>query len=427
MVVGTCCQACGANLQRLSATLEEKKAREGSKEPRPVRKQPLFILGIIMLVGGGIVSATALVFSAQSLLAPLILLMFVSNPIFAYYLNGEPFNPRTDGVCTAIIMTSVILVVYFAPHHSATYDAEHLRWLFTQPPFIAFAAIIAAFVASAWYVKRQLFLKSGMNWANLTDLRDLAIVHISYGVLAGTFGGLNITLTKCTFTLIIDEFEDGKKNGDFWGGVGGVLSSWALYVVSFSLLGTFFLEQKSIADGLQVGCAEASAFDRFVRAAQSRVSSLHLVSRPPTQHTLTRLPPRPPQVSSAMIVVSTLAVTEEIVATLGAMMYFQDFHLFTMKKAIVFGIGSFIGVVTVVIMATLRLRATHRPPADAAARPVGITIEMGVDMASADAGVGVGAESLGKADANASVLKAERDPDDGSMAAIEDGSPESRI
>lgn len=39
------------------------------------------------------------------------------------------------------------------------------------------------------------------------------------------------------------------------------------------------------------------------------------------------------QFSSAMIVVSTLAVVEEVVATMGALLYFQDYNYFdsTMK------------------------------------------------------------------------------------------------
>ena len=37
-------------------------------------------------------------------------------------------------------------------------------------------------------------------------------------------------------------------------------------------------------------------------------------------------------VRHAVIVVSTLAVVEEVVATLGALLYFQDYHYFTPTK-----------------------------------------------------------------------------------------------
>ena len=68
-----------------------------------------------------------------------------------------------------------------------------------------------------------------------------------------------------------------------------MFSSWLLYLVSFSLLGTFLLELKCTTDGLQY--------------------------------------------SSAMIVVSTLAVVEEVVATMGALLYFQDYKYFDTTQA----------------------------------------------------------------------------------------------
>ena len=94
-----------------------------------------------------------------------------------------------------------------------------------------------------------------------------------------------------------------------------MFSSWLLYLVSFSLLGTFLLELKCTTDGLQY--------------------------------------------SSAMIVVSTLAVVEEVVATMGALLYFQDYKYFSATQGVVFALGKVVGVISVVVMATLRLRNEH--------------------------------------------------------------------
>ena len=129
MSIGTLCQAIGANLQRLSANRE---AALPPEHRQPARKRPLFVSGVVLMVGAGIVSATALIFSAQSLLAPLILLIFVANPVCAWIINKEPFNWRTDGLCTALVIASVAVVVAFAPQHSASYTAEHMKWLFKQ-------------------------------------------------------------------------------------------------------------------------------------------------------------------------------------------------------------------------------------------------------------------------------------------------------
>jgi len=319
MSLGTMMQACGGNLQRLSARREESRS-SSPKRRRKVCKQPLAIFGIIMLVGGGVVSSAALAFSAQSILAPLILLIFISNPVFAHHINGEPFKWRTDGVCTLLIMASVALVISFAPHHSASYDADHLKWLFQQPAFVVFLCIVFSAIFASWYVKRRIFQRLGSDWTKLTELRDLAFVHISYGVLGGTFGGMNITFTKAIFTLIVDAFETGYEKAGVGGGIRELFVSWILYVLGFSLLLTFFLEVKFTSDGLQV--------------------------------------------SSAMIVVSTLAVSEEIVATLGALLYFQDYHYFTDHGAVMFTLGTVLGLSSVIAMCVLRLR-DHPPSSQA--------------------------------------------------------------
>lgn len=315
MVIGTILQAGGSNLQRLSARREVAKSSD-PKERKGIMKQPLAVMGIVMLVSGGIVSSTALVFSAQSILAPLILLIFISNPVFAHFLNGEPFNWRTDGLCTLCIAGSISLVIAYAPHHSASYDDVHLKYLFKQPAFVGFLAIVTASILSASYVKRSILKRLDFDMERLTELRDLAFVHISYGVLGGTFGGMNVTFVKAELTLIYDAFDRGSKEDGIGGGFREVFSSWILYVVGAGLLVTFFLEVKFTADGLQV--------------------------------------------ASAMIVVSTLAVTEEVIATLGAIMFFQDYHYFTPLGAGMFTLGTVLGLASVIVMCVLRLRQQNQ-------------------------------------------------------------------
>ena len=52
MAVGTFCQAIGANLQQRSAQREAELHSDPAAR-RPARKQPLFVLGVVMLVSAG--------------------------------------------------------------------------------------------------------------------------------------------------------------------------------------------------------------------------------------------------------------------------------------------------------------------------------------------------------------------------------------
>lgn len=190
MCLGTTTQALGANLQRLSARRE---ASKPSGTQRPARKQPLFVLGVILLVGAGIFSSTSLVFASQSVLAPLILLIFIANPIFSHAINSEPFNWYTDGTCTALIIGSVGLVVSYAPPHAEEASSDHVKYLLTQPTFFTFISLTAALILTAYGTKRRIYLRLGRDWSKLSTLWERTVVHVSFGMLGGAFGGLNVS------------------------------------------------------------------------------------------------------------------------------------------------------------------------------------------------------------------------------------------
>lgn len=124
-------------------------------------------------------------------------------------MNREPFAWKTDGALTVLVAASIGVVLAFAPHHSASHDGDYMKWLFEQPSFFVFISVVTSIIASAYIVKRRAFYRASRDWNKLDNLVDRGIVHLSFGVLGGAFGGLNITLTKATFTLIIDTFDEG--------------------------------------------------------------------------------------------------------------------------------------------------------------------------------------------------------------------------
>ena len=229
MVIGTTAQALGANLQRLSASRE---AVRDAIRRRPARRQPMFIVGVVLLVGAGTVSSLALIFAAQAVLAPLILLLFIANPIFAHVLNGESFDWRTDGICTLLIISSVALVVSYAPHHTQDFSVEHMRFLLSQPTFFSFVVVLIVFLTASYAGMQRIYQRVHHDWAHLVErpLWERSAVHIAFGSLGGTFGGLNVTLTKATFTVIIAEFDRGRESGGVVGGLSGLFTSWLAYL-----------------------------------------------------------------------------------------------------------------------------------------------------------------------------------------------------
>ena len=177
--MSTSAQALGANLQRYSASREQ---RLDAAVQRPAGKQPLFVLGVFLLIGAGIFSSIGLIFAAQSIIAPLILLLFIANPIFAYKLNGEPFNWKTDGTCTFLIISSVALVVAFAPHGDDEGDsADHIRHLLTQPTFFIFLAVTIMFIGGSYINQRRIYNRIGQDWANLSSWAEKTSAPLCVG------------------------------------------------------------------------------------------------------------------------------------------------------------------------------------------------------------------------------------------------------
>lgn len=231
-LIGRTSMSFGANLQRYSMRTEEQKA---PADRRPKKKQPLLKLGIIAYTGSGIFLSVALIFANPTLLAPCGTIIFVSNCFFAHWMNKEPFDLLHDGSCIFFIVLGTLMVVFSAPKVNAKFTNCELIEMCKEPPFILFlASVLFLVVLCASLPRLATANNAGSSLSAVYDEEDstspppqeestsrkgikLLVVNVSYGCLAGALGGLNITLTKSIFSLIIGELEAD--------GIGGALTS----------------------------------------------------------------------------------------------------------------------------------------------------------------------------------------------------------
>jgi len=179
--------------------------------------------------------------------------------------------------------------------------------LFQAPSFCAFVVVVVSFIVGVFLLRRHILLEAAGDLAQLTQKWKVTAVNLSFGALAGALGGLNLTLTKTTFTLIVGQYKEGDDIGS---GILEVISSPVLWAVSMTLVGTYLLQMKSNVDGL----------------AQC----------------------------SAMIVISSHCVTEEVVAAMGGILYFQDYKQFDTLAWVAFPTGNVLAVVAVIALAHFR-------------------------------------------------------------------------
>jgi magnesium transporter len=82
-------------------------------------------LGIALFAGGNILNFVSFGFAAQSLLAALGSVQFVSNVFFARFVLHEAITPRVLGA-TALIVVGCVLLVSFGNHQSELLTAQEL-------------------------------------------------------------------------------------------------------------------------------------------------------------------------------------------------------------------------------------------------------------------------------------------------------------
>ena len=319
-VAGTIGEAFGANLQRRSLTDEASRvaaaATPEEQQPKGKFQQRLWVIGFLLFVFAGISMSGALFFATQTVLAPLQLFLFVSNAFFATWINKENFAWfGWDGRALVFVVTGVTMAVVAAPKHTEHYSNEEMVWLMRQAGFIVFCCFSGSFLIGVWYIKRRILASCQHDPRTIQRRWVRTVLNMSYGAIAGAFGGVNVTLTKTVFSLIVGEFNVG--------GMKAVLSSPILWGTSFVLVGTYVLQIVVTVSGLEA--------------------------------------------TTAIIVLSAHSVTEEVMATLGGILYFQDYLKFEVWSWIVFSLGNLMAIASVIGLSHLRLRDMEAKEREASA------------------------------------------------------------
>lgn len=294
-IVGTLGAALGANLQRLSVTKNEKLPED---QRRKNTKRKLWWTGLLTFIGSTILMSVSLFFANTTIISPMQLFLLVFNAVFAYFINKERFE-RRDFLALFAVLVGVGLCVAGAPTTNRDYDQDEMIDLMKQPTFITFMCVTVALTALIW-IWQWVTLRAEME---LSKFRS-SCLNISYGFLAGIVGGINITTSKSTFSLLTGEWGDCGivcvlKSPVFW--------CFAILLIIGSILQFYF-----IAKGLNA--------------------------------------------TSAVIVVSTQAVVQQVTASLGGILCFESYKDFETWMWPLYIIGDIIAVIAVIFLAHFRVQ-----------------------------------------------------------------------
>lgn len=169
--------AVGVNIQKLSMNREEK--------GRKPFLQPLWLIGIAVIVVDAIGDFVFIGMAPQSMLAPLGSLSLGFNVILAPFFHREERVTRTTVLATAVIYVGSIISVLYAASSNPSYNLARIKELAGNPYFIDYIVFI--------FVLQGAILFNGKR-------KGFGMLH--YTALAGTLGGETLIFAKTSSELV---------------------------------------------------------------------------------------------------------------------------------------------------------------------------------------------------------------------------------
>lgn len=186
------------NLFEESEAFEEDGDSSTTKKPTTMfNSKNIWVLGLTIFCLGCLINFASFAFAAQSLLAALGTVQFVSNVFFAKFVLGEVLTLRIV-VATAIIVGGLLLAILFSNHASESYTSGDLIDLYT-PGYFLFLIILIIILAivHAVYVVYTHHEEAG------TPLQGNGIIRpVTYSLVSALVGTQSVLQSKCFAELV---------------------------------------------------------------------------------------------------------------------------------------------------------------------------------------------------------------------------------
>lgn len=228
----------GNNFQSLGMQqLEEKRQQEAVEQvgpdgtvkvilpdEYPPSASKTWIYGTVIFVSGSLFNFASYAFAAQSLLASLEAIQFVTNIAFGKLLLGKTVTPIMY-LGTVLVCTGTILTVIFSSKEQATFSAVELLLLYKNPGYIVYllVLIVGGPCIHLLHLRYQARQDAGRPLPH-----SHLVLPITYAVFSALFGTQSVVQIKCVAALL------------FTLGLGGALSEpftylflgvWIVFVV----------------------------------------------------------------------------------------------------------------------------------------------------------------------------------------------------
>lgn len=235
----------GTNLLKLGHNERERHmvlgndGTNGKAHVKPIIHFQTWRVGILFFLVGNCLNFISFGYAAQSLLAALGSVQFVSNIAFTYFVLNKMVTIKVL-VATAFIVLGNIFLVAFGNHQSPVYTTEQLAEKYSNTTFLFYCMTLVLVVAFHHYIYRRgelLFSVSG------PDLRPYwhILLPFSYAVVSGAVGSCSVLFAKSLSNLLRLAMSSSYE-----------LHSWFTYSMLLLFLGTAGFWMTRLNEGLSL-------------------------------------------------------------------------------------------------------------------------------------------------------------------------------
>jgi len=237
-IFGSVASNFGVNTQKYSMIQEIRTGRE-----RPYARQPIWLLGMILVILGAVADFGALGFAAQSLITPVGGFTMVANLFFASMWLGEKIT-RLDFMSTFLIIGGIILIAAFADKSAQCFTLENLKCLYKRKQFKVYAvfvgaAILGMYLLIVWLRRKTKKMKEESKTDTKQYERLIAILPLACATLSGLIGAQSVLFAKSVIEILKSQANgsDDLKSGVSW-------------LIIFAMLSAIFGQIHWLATGL---------------------------------------------------------------------------------------------------------------------------------------------------------------------------------
>ncbi|KAL5864645.1 hypothetical protein ACOSQ3_002159 [Xanthoceras sorbifolium] len=235
----------GTNLLKLGHNERERHSvlesdgTNGKHTVKPIIYFHSWRVGILIFILGNCLNFISFGYAAQSLLAALGSIQFVSNIAFAYFVLNKMVTVKVM-VATSFIVLGNVFLVAFGNHQSPVYTPEQLAEKYSNITFLVYCLTLVLVVAFHHYIYRRGELLHALSGQDLKPYWHM-LLPFSYAIVSGALGSCSVLFAKSLSNLLRLAMSNGYQ-----------LHSWFTYSILLLFLSTAGFWLARLNEGLSL-------------------------------------------------------------------------------------------------------------------------------------------------------------------------------